>query len=386
MNERSKICRTETEDRISNLPDEVLHLILSYLKTKHAVQTCVLSKRWRNLWTGISTLHFEDSSFPDDSSFKKFLNHVILHRDVSQTIRQFKISYGNMDDVSIMKLVMKFVDMQGCDIQDLVLGSNITEREFLPQPYWNLLHRWDSLKTLSLQHISIPVNVDYAFFSLITLHLTNCQLWNDDDGNDDDDDDDDDDEDHDEDDLYTNVVYGSLKITAPQLKEFKMSFMHYEQMNSNFKMILSFPKLTSFCFEGEKMVPLSFSHKPVLQNLNVDYDEYGYADEFVYKHLIDMLGAVGGAKFVTLSERTIRAMSKFPDIMKGKQCPFSRMEELKIIIRSSEIVDNNFSFTVPSSVTTYLLSNSPSKDIKFVYKSYEENDKKPYFPSSVVQN
>ncbi|AES82311.1 F-box/RNI superfamily protein [Medicago truncatula] len=36
------------EDRLSDLPDCVLLHIMSFLKTKCAVQTCILSKRWKN--------------------------------------------------------------------------------------------------------------------------------------------------------------------------------------------------------------------------------------------------------------------------------------------------------------------------------------------------
>ncbi|KAF7842717.1 F-box/LRR-repeat protein 25-like [Senna tora] len=354
MIRRSKICRAEMVDRISILPDEVLHLILSYLETKLAVQTCVLSKRWRYLWTGISTLDFDESSFSDDSSFEEFLNHVLLHRDHSKAICQFKMSYGNIEDVDITKSVIDFFVKHGRGIQDLALSSNNTERDFLPHSYWNLLHSWDSLKILTLEDISVNANADYEFVSLITLHLICCQLWNGHVANDD-------------------LLNGSFKITAPQLKEFRMSFIEYEEIDPDFKMILSFPKLISLCLEGERMMPISFSQKPVLQNLDVDY-VVCYFPWKGYMHLIHVFGAVGGAKFVTLSYRTIGPLSKFAGLAKGKQSPVSGIEELKTIIRSSKMVDDNFSFTVPSSVLTYLLSSFPSERMKFVYKENEDVD------------
>ena len=44
-------------DYISNLPDPILVVILGLLATQEAVRTCVLSKRWNNLWTSLPVLN-----------------------------------------------------------------------------------------------------------------------------------------------------------------------------------------------------------------------------------------------------------------------------------------------------------------------------------------
>ncbi|XVF41190.1 hypothetical protein PTKIN_Ptkin01aG0260200 [Pterospermum kingtungense] len=57
------------EVRISNLDDDLLHKILSFLDTKYAVQTCVLSKRWNFLCRTLPYLHFNMFAyFPDEVS------------------------------------------------------------------------------------------------------------------------------------------------------------------------------------------------------------------------------------------------------------------------------------------------------------------------------
>ncbi|XP_078154371.1 F-box protein At4g22280-like [Carex rostrata] len=50
-------------DRISSLPDEVCMHILSFVSTKEAVQTCILSKRWINTWASVPDLKFDIKEF-----------------------------------------------------------------------------------------------------------------------------------------------------------------------------------------------------------------------------------------------------------------------------------------------------------------------------------
>ncbi|XP_057418885.1 F-box/LRR-repeat protein At2g42730-like [Lotus japonicus] len=53
-----KINISEGVDRISELSDEVLGHILSFLPSKEAIATCSLSKRWRYVWKLVSALDF----------------------------------------------------------------------------------------------------------------------------------------------------------------------------------------------------------------------------------------------------------------------------------------------------------------------------------------
>jgi len=48
--------RAKKEDRISKLPDEIIHRILSTLDVKVVVQTSILSKRWRYFWIFVQFL------------------------------------------------------------------------------------------------------------------------------------------------------------------------------------------------------------------------------------------------------------------------------------------------------------------------------------------
>ncbi|CAH8269108.1 unnamed protein product [Arabidopsis lyrata] len=63
-------------DRISNLPDELICHIVSFLSAKEAAFTLVLSKRWKNLFTIIPSLYFKDWSTVQ-GSLMDFVDGVI---------------------------------------------------------------------------------------------------------------------------------------------------------------------------------------------------------------------------------------------------------------------------------------------------------------------
>ncbi|XP_021814903.1 F-box/LRR-repeat protein At4g14103-like [Prunus avium] len=97
------------EDKISKLPNEVLCHILSFLPTKYAVRTSILSTRWKNVWAFVPNLDFkyvEAKSYffnrkkdkSTSAGFLTFVDRVISLRG-SSDIKKFCLhcSYGIKD-------------------------------------------------------------------------------------------------------------------------------------------------------------------------------------------------------------------------------------------------------------------------------------------------
>ncbi|XP_021677606.2 F-box/FBD/LRR-repeat protein At1g16930 isoform X2 [Hevea brasiliensis] len=76
----SKEKARRSRDRLSNLPDPLLHQIFSCLDTKQAIQSCVLSKRWRDFWVSLPHLNFDYRSFHTKSDFQNFVCKVLYSR------------------------------------------------------------------------------------------------------------------------------------------------------------------------------------------------------------------------------------------------------------------------------------------------------------------
>uniref|UniRef100_A0ACD5ZC37 Uncharacterized protein n=1 Tax=Avena sativa TaxID=4498 RepID=A0ACD5ZC37_AVESA len=61
-------------DRLSDLPDGLLHTIMSFLPAPHVVQTCVLSRRWRDLWRSTPCISIEEDDFLITSEAGSYLH------------------------------------------------------------------------------------------------------------------------------------------------------------------------------------------------------------------------------------------------------------------------------------------------------------------------
>ncbi|CAM0955724.1 unnamed protein product [Alopecurus aequalis] len=69
-----------TDDRISALPDELLHHVMSFLTPREILQTCLLSKRWQTIWASARCLNIDSDQFSYLRSLKTFLDNLLLDR------------------------------------------------------------------------------------------------------------------------------------------------------------------------------------------------------------------------------------------------------------------------------------------------------------------
>jgi hypothetical protein len=110
--QRKKSCHMRTDhsanDQISQLPDEVLLIILSFLSVKDAIVTSGLSRRWRNLWmnnTGCWNLEFPEKTKAtiarDYRNYQRLFHSEIL-KHTERVTRALELHRGqHLDELRI---------------------------------------------------------------------------------------------------------------------------------------------------------------------------------------------------------------------------------------------------------------------------------------------
>ncbi|KAK1372650.1 hypothetical protein POM88_028843 [Heracleum sosnowskyi] len=85
----------EGQDRLSSLSDDVIHKIFSYVDTRTAVQTSVLSKRWKLVWKTLPFLKLDGYGKyfnGREARFSKFLDNVFLNRNHESQLLKLELN------------------------------------------------------------------------------------------------------------------------------------------------------------------------------------------------------------------------------------------------------------------------------------------------------
>ncbi|XP_058211320.1 F-box protein At4g09920-like [Rhododendron vialii] len=115
----------QCEDRISNLPSNLIGQILSSLPTKTAVATSVLSKRWKQFWTLVTSLDFDDKLMLHcrksiraalQMSFASFVDRVLERVSCVDKFRlkccqSYDVSHANAWVAALIKYRIKELDL-----------------------------------------------------------------------------------------------------------------------------------------------------------------------------------------------------------------------------------------------------------------------------------
>ncbi|KAK7393660.1 hypothetical protein VNO78_22221 [Psophocarpus tetragonolobus] len=352
---KTKTQKEEEKDTLSELPDCVLIKIMNFMKAKDAVQTCVLSKRWKDLWKSLTTLSFFDRHFISVDSFKKFISKVLSGRDdsisvlnlhlcayisashpfnrlmkyaVLHNIQHLTIQTLNIGSISdfIDPLVYSCPSLKFLDLSNFFSGPPLELPKSLPLP---------ALESLLLANVSFTASDNgcaepfSTCKSLDTLGLQRCFFRNDAKGL-----------------LISNSNLSRLNLYNTILH----GTFHYQ-------VVLSTPNLNSLsitdhstlcCYQLSSTCNLSFLEEGNMHT----------STQLTYSVIISWLQLLTNVKILTLSSATLKiVLYDLSNVFTTRTQPlcFVRLETLKVEIDPFvKISDEEVNRAVE-----YLLQNSP---------------------------
>ncbi|CAN1286284.1 F-box/LRR-repeat protein At3g58900 [Linum perenne] len=226
---------------LSDLPDCILHHILSFLDTKSSVLTSILSRRWRSLWKYVDVLTFRKNSFCFNCDFERYVDKVLSLRCDGSRVCKVRT---DLKGEELFDRVMKYAASHG--VQELFISSRLVG----PYVVRTVCLCYQSLKVLELNRILVEENVVELWSCLELLEsltLARCPL--------------------NFDDVTSGIRTSVLKVTVSKL-------LNLEIVSPGFGSLeIVAPKLQSFSLEinpDDNIIPdVSKSNLPSLNHANI---------------------------------------------------------------------------------------------------------------------
>lgn len=119
VHERASIA-AEEEDRISKLPDDIIHGILSFLDMKYAVQTSALSHKWKHIWTSMPYLNLDSQVFPKLPHFAKFVKQALSHRNNHTNLSAVDLKFTGSATQFVVKSIVNYAYLHNVNKMTIV--------------------------------------------------------------------------------------------------------------------------------------------------------------------------------------------------------------------------------------------------------------------------
>ncbi|XP_058785197.1 F-box/FBD/LRR-repeat protein At3g52680-like [Vicia villosa] len=151
------------QDRLSELPDSILSHILSFLPTKLAARTSILSKIWKSIWLSVTTLDFTIGITPNH-----VIHSIILSRDIKLSILSFRLRCNKPEDEDLDSVIKAAIQRRVETLELNMLFSYPLEMKFFSNLFTS-----NTLTVLKLTHIYIVKDLPgtSGSSSIKTLHL-----------------------------------------------------------------------------------------------------------------------------------------------------------------------------------------------------------------------
>ncbi|XP_071705204.1 F-box/LRR-repeat protein 25-like [Rutidosis leptorrhynchoides] len=162
-------------DRLSSLPDDIINKILSYIETKDAIKTSILSSRWKNTWKSIPYLNFDTDDFDSLPKFTEYVTHVLSSRNNEIELSSVKLCFRGEISQAFVESIMNYAFSH--NVQKMTIICSYV-RKHIEFPLSLFISR--SLKDLTLFECSISTTIKSSWDlpTLTTLHFGRVNFRN----------------------------------------------------------------------------------------------------------------------------------------------------------------------------------------------------------------
>ncbi|CAL5215084.1 unnamed protein product [Lathyrus oleraceus] len=316
-------------DIISDLSDCILIHILSFMDAQEAVQTCILSKRWINVWKKLHTLTLLDYSELSGKLFEHFVFKFLSLRDDQTDIHSIllhtpflrkecnKLVYHILKYAfshHVQHLLIKFIcfkpncfSFSSSTLKSLELTSDHLISGVI-SIFPNSLN-FPALTTLSLSYFTFFSNEDgcaepFSTFNMLnTLIIDHCQV------------------------LHKR----HLCISNAKLENLSITMCYYMISRTYFEIELYAPSLRTFSFKGNHISKLfgskSFSSSIKQLKINIRcFENIGKN----YWILLNWLEQFANIESLLVDTYTLEVLFLFLDLLKVNPPSLINLKSLKI--------------------------------------------------------
>ncbi|PNX75784.1 F-box/LRR-repeat protein, partial [Trifolium pratense] len=304
---------TKQNDRLSNLSDSIILHILSFLNTKQAFQTRILSTRWKNLTKLLPVLRLSSLDFKPHHNLGNLVSRVLSLRDHSTTLHTVEFTdITDFVEPNILKRIVEYAVSH--DIQLLRISITCKLQQFPPCLF----------SSQTLTSLDLCVHPD----------TLNCKIFP-----------------------------NALKFPAVTTLTLR-SFHFCAGDDGCAEPFSAFSKLITLTIQDCKLLIAQVLCISSFTLVNLTVDEIAfYDDSYDYAFLLDLLLELGNIKSLTISYSTLEVLSLVPDLWNVKINSLYNLESLQIKrYRPSTplyVYGGLNRTTEPAKVVYFLLQNSP---------------------------
>ena len=291
--------REGNEDRLSDLPDSLVLHILSFLNCKDAVRTCILSRRWKNLWKQLPSLILRSWDFRNVTVFTKFVPRILSLRDDSLALHTLEFERSGITDRRLLIRVLSYAISHNVQRLRINVQGKI--------PYLPGIFSCQSLTSLKLsvharhlpkESLSFPKSLNLP--ALTSLHLRHFSFHA---------------SDNDRAEPFSgckrlnNLVIASCTLWDAKIlciSSASLSSLAFRPRSCDlYEVVLSTPNLRSFAFEGVLFRYLSGRNLSSVERVHIDADVLS-RDSNSPSVLLDWLIGLTNVQSLTVCANTLQ--------------------------------------------------------------------------------